>query len=364
MNLLQNNKKLGLFVLVFGVMIAFYIFSSQSITTINDEEEESEGEQQDFHNDPYDIFYTHTKFEKSSKDWSVSAEGFNFKRFTESDYVDIQKGSLSLKYNGEELPLNNVNVNIESAGEKSSHKREILRERELVFTDVDQLGHERSAKPVTVIIQWNGEEEIIELEGDVERFDEHYLNHPISLNTVKVPSLEQLKKPFKENEVMIEDEDFIASVSLSNLTSVYQEEYAKTYGEVEEIPLIIGLSPNHMTAKFSFQVNHVDDGDEVSFLYRNEFGNVIEINNLTLESEELQNGMMKSDVSISFQHFGRKQIWAEVNGEKVGEFGISLRPVTEFFHRTTVRRAFDACCAFAFFRWVFFTFWHDCHLHT
>jgi len=41
---------------------------------------------------------------------------------------------------------------------------------------------------------------------------------------------------------------------------------------------------------------------------------------------DIENSTLTVNQSVSFDHFGRKLIWAEVNGQKVGDVGVSLRP--------------------------------------
>lgn len=101
MKLFQNQKRMGVLLLVLLAVIVFYLFSSQSITTIKEEQ----SEHKTYNNEPYDIFYTHTAYHENSEEWEVKGEGYILKRFAESDYNNYQTSALTLRYKGEDLPL-------------------------------------------------------------------------------------------------------------------------------------------------------------------------------------------------------------------------------------------------------------------
>ncbi|KGX86158.1 hypothetical protein [Pontibacillus marinus] len=320
MKVLQNRKQLGILIFVLIAIVLFYLFSSQSISTLKEEEEPSEP--QDFSNKPYDIFFTHSTFQKQHERWSVQAEGYQFIRFSEEGQEEYKTGKLTIEYKGDRLPEGPFTAKVETLSGSVTHNYDDqpLDERKITFFSLDHLGHRGSTKPVTVTLEWKDNKDVLKLEGSVQSFHEHHIKEPISLDKVEAPELEEIFNSEKKHKTVVENGELkmkISSVLL--LSTPFRNDEKKT-------PMTLNLPTDSMTIPFSFQVDNVNEGKEVSIFYRNEFGNIIEIWNKGVEPEDLKNDSLFVNQSVPFKHFGRKQIWAEVDGKVVGKIGLSLRP--------------------------------------
>ncbi len=318
MKVLQNRKQLGILIFVLIAIILFYLFSSQSISTIKEEEP---SKPQDFSNEPYDIFYTHSTFQKQHERWSVQAEGYQFIRFSEEGQEDYKTGKLTIEYEGDRLPKGPFTAKVETLSGSMSHNYDqSLDERKITFFNLDHLGHRGSAKPVTVTLEWKDNKDVLKLDGSVQSFHEHHIKEPISLDKVEVPDLEEIVESDGKHKTGVQNGDFKVKFSSTLLLfSPYQNDEKKT-------PLTLKLPTDSMTIPISFHVGNLKEGHDLSIYYRNEFGNIIEIWNKEMEHEDLKNDTISVTQSVPFKHFGRKQIWAEVDGEEVGKIGLSLRP--------------------------------------
>lgn len=212
-------------------------------------------------------------------------------------------------------------MKVESAGGSSSHHLNVLDKKEMVLRDLSTI---QSGETLSVTIQWNDQEQLLDLEGSVKSYHEHYIDNPITIDKTEIVSFDERTKPISEYNSVSHDGSLIVKVPLANVLFSSSDVAFKIDGDTDNVPFIMGVATDDMTVPFSFTIDSIHDGDKVKIFFRNEFGNIIEVSDLN--SNGLENGSLTFNQPVSFDHLGHKLFWAEVNGEKVGEIGLSLQP--------------------------------------